>query len=115
MKKPLPAKKVGYIDKTVEEIKDRYFQVSKVLLEARGKHDHWIVQNPFDYTNEKKRKENLEKLFMRTKEDNELEKTLIAELKKMDQLIKKTEREEKQLEKLVNNERTRQNAMSNQQ
>ena len=115
VKKPLPAKKVGYIDRTVEEIKDRYFQVSKVLLEARGKHDHWIVQNPFDYTNEKKRKENLEKLFMRTKEDNELEKTLIAELKKMDQLIKKTEKEEKQLEKLVNNERTRQNAMSNQQ
>ena len=34
-------------------------------------------------------------LFERTKEDNEIEKNLIAELKKMDQLIKKTEKEEK--------------------
>lgn len=52
---------------------------------------------------------------MRTKEDNELEKQLIADLKKLDQLIKKTEKEEKQLEKLVNNERSRQMAMSDQQ
>ena len=49
---------------------------------------------------------------MRTKEDNELEKTFIADLKKLDQLIKKTEKEEKQLEKLVNNERARQVAMN---
>jgi hypothetical protein len=33
---------------------------------------------------ERKRKENLEKLFERTNEDNELEKTLIGELKKLD-------------------------------
>lgn len=51
------------------------------------------------------RKENLEKLFMRTREDNEIEKQLILDLKKLDQLIKKTEKEEKQLEKLVNNEK----------
>ena len=41
---------------------------------------------------------------MRTKEDNEIEKQIIADMKKLDQLIKKTEKEEKQLEKLVNNE-----------
>ena len=45
---------------------------------------------------------------MRTKEDNEIEKQIIADMKKLDQLIKKTEKEEKQLEKLVNNEKQRQ-------
>ena len=35
-KKPAPIKKNNYIDKTVEEIKDRYFTVSKLILEARG-------------------------------------------------------------------------------
>ena len=45
---------------------------------------------------------------MRTKEDNEIEKQIIADMKKLDQLIKKTEKEEKQLEKLVNNEQQRQ-------
>jgi hypothetical protein len=58
----------------VEEIKDRYYSVTKVLLEERGEIDHIIVQKPFDYAKEKMRKENLEKLFMRTKEDNEIEK-----------------------------------------
>jgi DNA methyltransferase 1-associated protein 1 len=72
------------VERSVEEIKDRYYSVSKVLLEARGQKDHIIVQKPFNYTKEKTRKENLEKLFMRTKEDNEDERTLIADLKKLD-------------------------------
>ena len=77
----------------------------KALLEHRNQLDHVFIQKPFDYFQEKKRKENIEKLFIRTKQDNETEKLLLADLKKLDQLIKKTEKEEKQLEKLVNNER----------
>ena len=76
---------------------------------------HAIVQRPFDFYQEKERKENLAKLFTRTKEDNELEKTLLLELKKLDQFIKKTEKEEKQLEKLINNEQARQDAVVKQQ
>ena len=102
-------------EKKVEEIKDRYYSVCKVLLEARNTTDHVFVQKPFDYFQEKKRKENIEKLFIRTKQDNETEKLLLADLKKLDQLIKKTEKEEKQLEKLVNNERQRQDAFQQQQ
>jgi hypothetical protein len=103
------------VEKRVEEIKDRYYSVSKAILEIRGNQDHVLVQKPFDYFTEKLRKENIEKLFGRTKEDNELEKNLIADLKKLDQLIKKTEKEEKQLEKLINNEKTRQEAVHHQQ
>lgn len=57
---------------------------------------------------------NLARFFTRTKEDNEEEKNLIADLKKLDQLIKKTEKEERQLDKLVKNEIKRQQAMKDQ-
>jgi hypothetical protein len=39
--------------------------------------------------------------MVRTKEDNLAEKNLFLELKKVEQLIKKTEKEEKQLERLI--------------
>ena len=48
-----------------------------------------------------KRKCNLEKLFMRTKEQHEKEKYMIAELKKLETTIKKQEKEEKNLRKLI--------------
>ena len=60
-------KKVSVNEKKVEEIKDRYYTVCKALLEHRGQLDHVFVQKPFDYFQEKKRKENIEKLFVRTK------------------------------------------------
>lgn len=102
------------VDKSVEEIKDRYYSVAKAILEHRGEHEHVIVQQPFDFYKEQKRKSNLAKLFIRTKEDNEEEKTLCADLKKLDQLIKKTEKEERQLDKLVRNEMQRQEAFKEQ-
>jgi len=48
-----------------------------------------------------KRKCNLEKLFMRTKDQHEKEKQLVAELKKLEQKIKKEEKEERNLRKLI--------------
>lgn len=102
-------------DKTVEEVKDRYYSLAKVILESRGENEHIIVKQPFDFLKEHKRKVNLSHLFMRTKEDNEEEKNMISDLKKLDQLIKKTEKEEKQLEKLVKNEFARQQAMKDQE
>jgi len=53
-------------------------------LEYRGDIDNPIVKKPFNYEQEVKRKCNLEKLFMRTKEQHEKEKLLIAELKKLE-------------------------------
>ena len=48
-----------------------------------------------------RRKCNLEKLFLRTKDQQEKEKQLIADMKKIDQKIKKEEKEEKNLRKLI--------------
>mmetsp|Transcript_8531 Transcript_8531/g.13155 ORF Transcript_8531/g.13155 Transcript_8531/m.13155 type:complete len:131 (-) Transcript_8531:2822-3214(-) len=98
--------------RSIEQLKDRYYTVSRAILMARGDSEHAIVVKPFNYVQEKQRRENNLKLFMRRAEDNEEEKNLIAELKKLDILLKKTEKEEKQLEKLVANERQRQEAIA---
>jgi len=64
--------------------------------------DHPLVKKPaFSYESEVKRKCNNEKLFMRTKEQHEKEKALLADLKKLDQRIKKEEKEERNFRKLV--------------
>ena len=88
-------------ERTVDEIKDRYYSVSKAVLEHRGSLEHTIVKKPFNYEQEVKRKCNIEKLFLRTKEQHEKEKLLVSELKKLEQRIKKEEKEEKNLRKLI--------------
>ena len=85
----------------MDEIKDRYYAVAKALLELRGQTDHPIVKKPFNFEQEVKRKINTEKLLMRTKEQHEREKLLVNELKKVEQRIKKEEKEEKSFRKLI--------------
>ena len=60
-----------------------------------------MVKKPFNYEQEVKRKINTEKLLMRTKEQHEKEKQLVGELKKLEQRIKKEEKEEKNFRKLI--------------
>lgn len=94
-------KKKEFSARTVDEIKDRYYTVSKAVLEYRGQYDHPIVKKPFNYEQEVKRKCNIEKLALRTKDQQEKEKQLILEMKKIEQKIKKEEKEEKNLRKLI--------------
>ena len=55
-------------DRTVDELKDRYYSVSREILKSRGENDDPIVQKPFNFEMEVRRKNNLEKIFMRTKD-----------------------------------------------
>ena len=91
----------GKIDRTVEELKHRYYGCSKVLLTEQGNNDHPIVQRPYNVEYEQRRKINLEKLFSRTKVECENEKKIVDDLKKLDAKIKKLERDEKSIEKLI--------------
>lgn len=92
---------ITFTERTVDELKDRYYSVAKAVLEQRGQVDNPIVKRPFSYEQEVRRKVNNEKLFLRTKEQHEKEKVLVAELKKLDQRIKKEEKEEKNFRKLI--------------
>lgn len=62
------------------------------------------MQKPFNFEQEVRRKNNLEKLFMRTKDQMEREKLMQIELKKIEQKIKKEEKEERNLAKLIEND-----------
>lgn len=55
-------------DRTVDELKDRYYSVSREVLQFRGDNDNPIVKKPFNFEMEVRRKNNLEKIFMRTKD-----------------------------------------------
>lgn len=85
-------------------MKDRYFKVSKVILEKRGNKSHLIRLYTFNLEQEARRKYNLEKLFMRTKESVEKEKAILANLKNIDAKIKKEDKDERNLARLVKND-----------
>ncbi len=81
-----------YKTKTIDQIKDRYYKVIGILERLKVTDDNnnkeFFV---FDIEHEQKRREQLEKLFNRTKEQVEEEQYLLEELKKIE--IRKRERE----------------------
>lgn len=88
-------------DRTVDELKERYYTVCKEVLTLRGDKQNPIVVQPFNFEMEVRRKVNLEKIFQRTKDMIVTEKYHISQLKKIDSKIKKEIKEEKQIEKLL--------------
>ena len=62
------SKKFVAKDRTVDELKDRYYSVSREVLSHRGETKNPIVVKPFNFEMEVRRKNNLEKIFMRTKD-----------------------------------------------
>ncbi len=79
-------------NRTIDEIKDRYYKVIGVMHKLKTGDDSQSYT--FDLEHEQKRREQLEKLFGRTKQQIDEELHLIEELKKIE--IRKREREKKQ-------------------
>lgn len=75
------------------------------MCEDREELEHPVVKKPYNYDYEVKRKYSLEKLYMRTKQQNDKEKHIIDYIKKLDQKIKKLDKEEKNLEKILNDDK----------
>jgi DNA methyltransferase 1-associated protein 1 len=48
-KQSMAASRKSLHERTVDEIKDRYYSVAKAVLELRGQTDHQIVKKPFSY------------------------------------------------------------------
>ena len=69
----------------------------------KGATSHPIVSLPYNPNYEKKRKALLEKYFLRTREQDEEEKALCEEARKLEIRIKKEEKEMKVFEKLMSN------------
>ncbi len=90
--------------RSIEELKDRYFSIAKKLLEQRGESSNQLVKRPYSLDYEVKRKANLEKIFLRIAEHQSVEKQLLEDVKKIEQRIKREEKELKNLNKLMGKE-----------
>lgn len=76
----------------------RYYQVCAALTKAKSHSDKVYI---FDAEHEKRRKEQLKKLFERTPEQVDEEQTLLAELRKIEQRKKERDRKTQDLQKLI--------------
>lgn len=76
----------------------RYYQVCAALTKAKSHTDKVYI---FDAEHEKRRKEQLKKLFERTPEQVEEEQMLLAELRKIEQRKKERDRKTQDLQKLI--------------
>ncbi len=85
--------------RSLEEIKERYYSISRRLLELRGENSHPLLKKPYNFEYEVRRKNNLEKVFVRTPDQCNQEKKLLEEIKLLEQKIKKEEKEQRNLEK----------------
>lgn len=76
----------------------RYYQVCAALTKAKSHNEKVYV---FDSEHEKRRKEQLKKLFERTSEQIDEENTLLAELRRIEQRKKERDRKTQDLQKLI--------------
>nr|CAG4647939.1 EOG090X076S [Moina brachiata]SVE93041.1 EOG090X076S [Moina brachiata] len=87
--------------RTIEELKERYYDMCNLLNKAR----HTTGPEPkliaYDADHEKRRKEQLKRLFERTSEQVEEEQNLLQELRKIEARKKDRERKTQDLQKLI--------------
>ncbi|XP_055917802.1 DNA methyltransferase 1-associated protein 1 [Eupeodes corollae] len=91
---------VSFGMKTVEDLKERYYEVVGLLTKAKGTNSDKKAY-VFDAEHERKRKEQLKKLFERTTKQVEEEQMLLNELKKIEARKKERERKTQDLQKLI--------------
>ena len=87
--------------RSLEDIKLRFYTIVRELSIIRGDKNSPFYNYVYDINYEKHRKHQLEKYILRGKEKNDEEKALNEELRKVDLLIKKKEREQKNLKRMM--------------
>lgn len=78
-----------------------YYKVNNRLLNARGVIDHPLHSYKYDAEYEMTRKFQLEKYLLRNKETNDMEKKVIEEIRRLEIVIRKEEREQISLKKAL--------------
>lgn len=85
--------------KTVDDLKERYYEVVAILNRVRGIGDKKAFV--FDSEHERRRKDQLRKLFERTQKQVEEEQLLLSELKKIESRKREREKKTQDLQKLI--------------
>ncbi|KAF5275371.1 hypothetical protein FQA39_LY06828 [Lamprigera yunnana] len=86
-----------FTKRSVEDLKERYYKIAGILAKINGEKKIYH----YDADHERRRKEQLKRLYERTPEQIEEEQFLINELKKIDARKKERERKTQDLQKLI--------------
>lgn len=90
--------------KSVEDLKERYYEVVGILSKIKGQNGNNAYEKKpfaFDIEHERRRKDQLKKLFERTSQQVKEEQNLINELRKIEARKKERERKTQDLQKLI--------------
>ncbi|CAH1772728.1 unnamed protein product [Owenia fusiformis] len=88
-------------NRSVEDLKERYYHIQNTLVKARAPVGTDPKVRVYDGDHERRRKDQLNKLFIRTTEQVEEEQMLVAELKKIELRKKEREKKTQDLQKLI--------------
>jgi DNA methyltransferase 1-associated protein 1 len=87
--------------KTVDELKERYYEVAGILQKLKNGGGTEKKVYTFDIEHEKKRKEQLQKLFERSQSQIDEEAMLLNEMRKIEARKKEREKKTQDLQKLI--------------
>ncbi|XP_063239925.1 DNA methyltransferase 1-associated protein 1 isoform X2 [Bacillus rossius redtenbacheri] len=90
-----------FADRSVEDLKERYYGVCGVLSKIQAATSHEAKLYVFDADHERRRKEQLKRLYDRTPEQVEEEQMLLSELRRIETRKKERERKQQDLQKLI--------------
>lgn len=90
-----------YKKRSTEDLKDRYYSICAKLGNVRATPGTELKSPVFDATHERRRKEQLERLYSRTPEQVSEEEYLIQELRKIESRKKEREKKTQDLQKLI--------------
>ncbi|KAG7306422.1 hypothetical protein JYU34_009055 [Plutella xylostella] len=101
--------RAAFRDRSVEDLKERYYNISAILSKLKTNPWSNTITTPggekriyqYDAEHERKRKEQLQRLFERTQEQIEEEQMLLTELKKIEARKRERERKTQDLQKLI--------------
>ncbi|KAG8317542.1 DNA methyltransferase 1-associated protein 1 [Homalodisca vitripennis] len=87
-------------DRSIEDLKERYYNVSTILTKVKGGGSDGKIY-VFDADHERRRKEQLKRLYDRTPEQIEEEQNLLNELRKIEARKKERDKKTQDLQKLI--------------
>lgn len=76
-------------NRTIEDLKNRYYTVSRRVLEARRQFDHPYLKSGYSYDQEMKRRACLERIINRSKEETSQENELMKQAEEIEIKIEK--------------------------
>jgi DNA methyltransferase 1-associated protein 1 len=82
----------GKQDRSVEELKERYYSICRKVLEHRKNFDHPILKSGYSYEQEIKRRACLERIINKSTENQNIERELIEQAKEIQEKTDKLQK-----------------------